>query len=112
MSRLPLDNNPVYAASTDVVSLYRGDEWLGDVGLIWTSLIGAEGFLWYVPGARPLVHELIEMRMLLEAWSTLKGARIWMVIKKDDPKLSRWARFMGFVEAEPYDDGHIRCWRP
>lgn len=98
---MTLDDNPIYAASASAATLYNGDKCLGDVGYILTSLVGLEAFFWYVPKDLPTPREALAIREILDA-EAAKGFRFWMVIEKEKPALSRWAKFMGFFPTGDY----------
>jgi len=104
--RLNLGETAVHQSSDEIVTVLAGDRSLGEVGIIWTSRVALEGFLWYSPNEKPRGREVAEMRRALNEWIEKVGAKVWMVVKRDDKMLRSWARFMGFTLIGPHDEKH------
>jgi len=62
----------------------------GYAGVIYTSILTNDGFLWFVPGEKPPLSVLKEMRRVIEG----ADMRLWSTVAKRETE-ERFAKFVG-----------------
>lgn len=68
----------------------------GYAGVIFTSILTNDGFLWFVPGESPPLSMLKEMRRVIEG----ANMRLWSTVPKRKVE-ERFARFVGMEWIAP-----------
>jgi len=77
---------------------------VGYAGVVQTSLVGAEYFIWFQLVGAMSRKELLEARRALTVWQEWRGAMLYATFERARPDLLRWAKFMGFTFAGVYDN--------
>ena len=91
-------------AGGEAVRLDGAGGLIGYAGVVQTSLIAAEYFIWFQLVGTMTRKELVEFRRALAVWQEWRGAMLYATFERERPDLLRWARFMGFTFAGVYDN--------